>query len=114
MNVADLDELMNLGGVVGAVTFGNFGELLDDRGEMTDGVARLVAYIATANTWMVSLQAEQLDRLSSMQWSPCIGYVYRGPIYSLVVGGNQAVMVESSRANYDQLFNILGVTSGEA
>ncbi len=111
--MADLDVLTQIDGVVGAVTFGNFGELLEDRGEMTNGVARLVAYIATANTWMVSLQAEQLDRLSSMQWSPCLGYVYRGPIYSLVVGGNQAVMVETSRANYGQLFNLLGVTGQE-
>lgn len=106
--MARLDDLMQKPGVIAALTFDTFGNVVDSRGQYTSEMLKGLSFLAAANNWMLTLQGDSLGQLTSLQMTPCLGWVYRGALYSIIIGGNQAVIVATEKADYARLFEEMG------
>lgn len=46
-------------------------------------------------------------QLSQMQWVPQQGWAYSGGDWTVAIGGNRGVFVETARTDFNQLFQVL-------
>ncbi|MDO8587827.1 MAG: DUF2173 family protein [Armatimonadota bacterium] len=104
-----LDELVNLEGVVLACEFTADGKCVDfkARGDVTRELAdKSSEYIATV-TMLFNTLAGSFTELSKMNWIPQRGWLYSGGDWTVVVGGSQAVLAETAKADISRLFDLL-------
>jgi roadblock/LC7 domain-containing protein len=102
-----LDQLMNVGGVVAAGQFTDDGKLIDVRGQLTPEIAQVAAQFCGTVNMMFKTLSGAFQQISSMQWTPAQGWAFSGGNYSICIGGNKGVIVESSKANFNELFKAL-------
>jgi roadblock/LC7 domain-containing protein len=109
--MATLEELLNIEGVVAAGEFDPDGSLVDFRAsmDMSPEMAQMTAQFCATVTMMFNTLAGSYTRLSDMQWVPQQGWAYSGGDWTVAVGGGgyKGVFVETARADFNKLFEVL-------
>lgn len=106
--MANLKRLMGLSGAVAAYELTPGGELVSYKGDVSEEIAGLVARMCAANTLMGTTQAETFTRISGMKWTPFHGWAVAAGDYSVCVMGHIGVFVETAKADFNNIFKILG------
>jgi roadblock/LC7 domain-containing protein len=106
--MANLDRVMGLKGAVAAGEFTPGGDLVTYKGELTEDIAKMVARMCAANTLMGTTQAESFTRISGMKWTPFHGWAVAAGDYSVCVMGHIGIFVETARADFNDIFKVLG------
>ena len=107
--MATLDDLIKIDGVVAAGEFTVDGKVVgfkantDMSGEMAEQAAQFCATV----TMMFNTLASSFSKLSQMNWVPQQGWAYSGGDMTVAVGGNKGVFIETSKADFNQLFQVL-------
>ena len=111
--MADLDTLMKLDGAMAAFEFNDRGELqasrIADGGEITADVLDLVAHVCVANEAIAAMQARGWEKVTGMQgFYPVQGLSLVGFDWTVVMHGNQGVILPNSKADFDNAYQALG------
>ena len=106
--MANLDRLMGLGGAVAAGEFSPGGDLVAYKGDIPEDIAKLIARMCAANTFMGTSQAESFTHMSGMKWTPFHGWAVAAGDFSVCVMGHIGVFVETSKADFNDIFKTLG------
>ena len=106
--MAKLDRLMGLGGAVAAGEFSPGGDLVAYKGDLPEDIAKLIARMCAANTLMGTSQAESFTHMSGMKWTPFHGWAVAAGDFSVCVMGHNGVFVETSKADFNDIFKTLG------
>jgi roadblock/LC7 domain-containing protein len=111
-HMATLQELLDLEGVVAAGEFNLDGSLLDFEAkmDMSEEMAQMTAQYCAAVSIMFNTLASSFTQLSGMNWVPQHGWVYSGGEWTACIGdgGKRGVFVETSKADFNRLFEALG------
>ena len=107
--MATLDELLRLDGVVAAGEFAADGKLVDYKAtmDMSPELAAMSAQFCATVTMLFDTLAGAFSQLSRMNWTPQQGWAYSGGDYTVAIGGNKGVFVETAKADFNQLFRAL-------
>jgi roadblock/LC7 domain-containing protein len=107
--VATLDEMLQINGVVAAGEFSPDGRLVDFKAkmEMSPELAALTAQFCATVTMMFNTLAGAYTQLSSMKWVPQQDWAYSGGDWTVAVGGTRGVFVETAKADFNKLFQVL-------
>ena len=68
---------------------------------------RLDGLWASAVTMMFDTLAGSFAQLSGMNWVPQQGWAYAGGEWTVCIGGNRGVFVETAKADFNRLFEAL-------
>ena len=105
--MATLDGLMQIKGVVAAGQFSDDGKLIEARGQLKPEVAQAAAQFCATVSMLFKTMSGSFQQMSGMQWTPAQGWAFAGGNYSVCVGGNNGVFVETAKADYNALFRAL-------
>ena len=107
--MATLDELLKIDGVVAAGEFTADGKLVDHKSkmDMSPEMAAMTAQYCATVTMMFNTLAGAYSQLSKMNWVLQQGWAYSGGEWTVAVGGNRGVFVETAKADFNQLFQAL-------
>ncbi len=107
--MATLEDLLKLKGVIAAGEFTTDGKLVDFRTkmEMSSEMAAMTAQFCATVTMMFNTLAGAYSRLSKMNWLPQHGWMYAGGDYTVAIGGNRGVFVETAKADFNELYSAL-------
>jgi len=107
--MAKLDELLKINGVVAAGEFTSDGKLVDYKSKMnmTPEMAAMTAQFCATVTMMFNTLAGAFSQLSKMKWVPQQGWAYSGGEWTVAIGGNKGVFVETAKADFNKLFEAL-------
>jgi roadblock/LC7 domain-containing protein len=107
--MATLDELLSIDGVVAAGEFSADGKLVDYKAkmEMSPEMAAMTAQFCATVTMMFNTLAGAFSQLSQMNWVPQQGWAYSGGDWTVAVGGNKGVFIETAKADFNKLFEVL-------
>ena len=105
--MATLDELMRAKGVIAAGEFTDDGRLVTYKGNLPKDQAEMTAQFCGTVNMMFKTLSGAYEKLTGMRWTPVQGWAFSGGDYSVCVGGNKGVFVETSKADYNQLFESL-------
>jgi roadblock/LC7 domain-containing protein len=110
--MATLQELLDLEGVVVAGEFDLDGSLLDYEAkmDMSEEMAQMTAQYCAAVSIMFNTLASSFTERSGMNWVPQHGWAYSGGEWTACIGdgGKRGVFVETSKADFNRLFEALG------
>ena len=106
---ATLDDLLKLNGVVAAGEFTPDGKLVDYKAkmDMSPELAAMTAQFCATVTMTFNTLAGAFTQLSQMKWVPQQGWAYSGGDWTVAIGGNKGVFVETVKADFNQLFQAL-------
>jgi roadblock/LC7 domain-containing protein len=107
--MATLDDLLKMPGVMAAGDFSADGTLVGYKAkmEMSPELAATTAQFCATVTMMFNTLAGAFTHLSKMNWVPQKGWAYSGGDWTVAVGGNRGVFVETARADFNKLFETL-------
>ena len=107
--MATLDELIKIEGVVAAGEFTADGKLVDYRSnrDMPREMAEMAAQFTATVTMLFNTLAGSFSQQSQMNWVPQQGWAYSGGDMTIAVGGNKGVFIETAKADFNQLFQVL-------
>ncbi|MGH7885560.1 MAG: DUF2173 family protein [Thermodesulfobacteriota bacterium] len=107
--MSKLDDLLHIEGVVAAGEFTTDGKLVDFKGtmEMPQEIAHMTAQFCATVTMMFNTLAGAHTKISGMNWLPQQGWAFSGGEWTVAVGGNIGVFVETSKADFNKLFSTL-------
>jgi roadblock/LC7 domain-containing protein len=107
--MANLDELLQIDGVFAAGEFTADGKLLDykSRGEMSNELAQMSAQFCASVSMLFNTLGGAFTQLSGMKWAPQQGWMYAGGDWTVAVGGNRGVFVETAKADFNKLYAAL-------
>jgi len=107
--MATLDELLKINGVVAAGEFTADGKLVNYKAkmDMSPKLAVMTAQFSATVTMMFNTLAGAFAQLSKMKWVPQQGWMYAGGDWTVAIGGNKGVFVETAKADFNQLFQAL-------
>jgi roadblock/LC7 domain-containing protein len=110
--MATLQELLDLEGVVVAGEFDFEGRMLDYEAkmDMSEEMAQTAAQFCAAVSVMLNTMASSFADRSGMNWVPQHGWAYSGGEWTACIrdGGRRGVFVETSKADFNRLFEALG------
>ena len=111
--MANLDSLMELDGALAAFEFNDRGELLSsriaDNNAITTDVLDLVAHVCVANSAIADMQARGWEKVTGMQgFYPVQGLSLVGFDRTIVMQGNQGVILPNGKADFDKAYAALG------
>jgi roadblock/LC7 domain-containing protein len=75
--------------------------------EMSPELAATRAQFCATVTMMFNALAGAFTQSSKMNWVPQKGWAYSGGDWTVAVGGNRGVFVETARADFTKLFETL-------
>jgi roadblock/LC7 domain-containing protein len=109
--MATLEELLDIEGVVAAGEFDPDGSLVDFRAsmDMSPEMGQMTAQFCATVTMMFNTLASSYTQLSGMRWVPQQGWAYSGGDWTVAIGGGgyKGVFVETARADFNRLFEVL-------
>lgn len=110
--MAELDQLMQLPGVIAAFTFSDRGELKDHRiangGSLDEKVLDLLSHVCVANTSIATMQARGWETITEMSgFYPIDGFTLVGVDWSAVVNGTTGVVLKNDAADYQATYDAL-------
>ncbi len=104
-----LDRLIEMNGVIAAGQFSEDGKVIRKVGDIQDGVMEEIAGWCASQNKTASQLVDFLDDNSDYNWRPLNGWAIWGGKYVIAVVGNTGVIVESTRADFNQLIvDLLG------
>lgn len=111
--MADLDTLMKLDDALAAFEFNDRGELqssrIADNRAITADVLDLVAHVCVANEAIAAMQARGWEKMTGMQgFYPVQGLSLVGFDWTIIVQGNQGVILPNNKADFDGAYAALG------
>ena len=106
--MANLDKLIGLNGAVAAIEFTPGGDLITYKGELSEDIAKMIAKTCAANSLMGTIQAESITRFNKSAWMPFHGWAFAAGDYSVCVMGHIGVFVETAKADFNDIFRVLG------
>jgi roadblock/LC7 domain-containing protein len=113
--MATLQELLDLEGVVVAGEFDFEGRMLDYEAkmDMPEEMAQMAAQFCAAVSVMLNTMASSFADRSGMNWVPQRGWTYSGGEWTACIGdgGRRGVFVETSRADFNELFEASSVVA---
>ena len=85
------------------------GKLVDYKAkmEMSPEMAAMTAQFCATVTMMFTTLAGAFSQLSRMNWVPQHGWAYSGGEWTVAVGGNKGVFIETVKADFNKLFEVL-------
>jgi roadblock/LC7 domain-containing protein len=104
-----LDDLLKIDGVVAAGEFAADGKVVDYKAkmDMSPEMAAMTAQFCATVTMMFNTLAGAFAQLSQMNWVPQQGWMYAGGDWTVAIGGNRGVFIETAKADFNQLFRVL-------
>ncbi len=107
--MATLDELLQIDGVAAAGEFGLDGKLVDFRSNMgmSPELGAMSAQFCGSVTSLFNTLGGAFTQLSQMPWTPQNGWMYSGGDWTVAVGGTRGVFVETKKADFNRLFEVL-------
>ena len=107
--MAILEELLKINGVVAAGEFTADGKMVNYKAkmDMSPEMAAMTAQFCATVTMMFNTLAGSFAQLSKMKWVPQQGWMYAGGEWTVAVGGNRGVFIETAKADFSQLFQVL-------
>ena len=107
--MATLDDLIKIDGVVAAGEFSADGKVVDYKAnmDMPPEMAEMSAQFCATVTMLFNTLAGSFSKLSQTNWVPQQGWAYSGGDMTIAVGGNKGVFIETSKADFNQLFQVL-------
>jgi roadblock/LC7 domain-containing protein len=107
--MASLDDLLKIDGVAAAGEFAADGKLVDYKAnmDMSQEMAAMSAQFCATVTMLFNTLAGVFAQLSQMKWVPQQGWMYAGGDWTVAVGGNRGVFVETAKADFNELFRAL-------
>ena len=107
--MASLDDLLDIEGVAAAGKFAADGQLGDykARMDMSEEMAQMTAQFCATVTMMFDTLAGSFTQFSGMNWVPQQGWAYSGGEWTVAIGGNRGVFIETAKADLNQLFEVL-------
>jgi roadblock/LC7 domain-containing protein len=112
-HMSTLQELLDLEGVVVASEFDFEGRMLDYEAkmDMPEEMAQMAAQFCAAVSVMLNTMASSFADRSGMNWVPQRGWTYSGGEWTACIGdgGRRGVFVETSRADFIELFDALDI-----
>jgi roadblock/LC7 domain-containing protein len=107
--MATLDELLKINGVIAAGEFTSDGKLVDfkTKTDMSKDLGALTAQFCATVTMLFNTLAAAHSKLSGMNWLPQQGWMYAGGEWTVAVGGNRGVFIETAKADFNQLYRTL-------
>ena len=109
--MATLDELMQIKGVVAAGEFTPTGELLDFKSSMSmpqDQAGMTAQFCSTVSIMFNTLAKAYSHMYTNTSWLPPKFWAYGGGDMAVCVGGTKGVFVQIAKADFNQLFKVLG------
>jgi roadblock/LC7 domain-containing protein len=106
---ATLEDLLKINGVVAAGEFTVDGKLVAYKAkmDMSPEMAAMTAQFCATVTMLFNTLAGAFAKLSKMNWVPQQGWAYSGGEWTVAIGGNRGVFIETAKADYNQLFQAL-------
>jgi roadblock/LC7 domain-containing protein len=103
------DELLKIEGVVAVGEFRPDGSLVDYKAstDMTPEPAAMSAQFCSSGTQLFNTLAGSFARLSKMSWTPQLRLAYPSSDWTVAVGGNKGVFIETAKADFNHLFSEL-------
>jgi len=104
-----LQDLLAIDGVVASFEFQPDGSLVDYLSsiDMPQSLAKMAGQFTSSVTQMFNTLSEAFSKLSWMEWSPQQIWSYSGGQYTVAVGGNRGVFIQTADANFNTLFATL-------
>jgi roadblock/LC7 domain-containing protein len=107
--MATLQDLLDIDGVIAAGEFSADGRLVNFQAKtnMPPELAAMTAQFCASVTMLFNTLAGAFSQLSHMKWLPQQGWMYAGGDYTVAIGGNRGVFVETAKADFNKLFTAL-------
>lgn len=106
--MSQLNRLMSLDGMLGAVRFLDDGSVDEIVGAIDPAYADLAADLCFANSRIAQQQADLLVAFTGLGgWSPPRGWAMAGPNLSVCGMGSVACFVSNREISFNQLFAVL-------
>jgi roadblock/LC7 domain-containing protein len=104
-----LDDLLMIDGVMLAVEFMPDGRLVSYRTNagVSKELAATTAQFCATVTMMFSTLSTAFSELSRMKWLPQHGWIYSGGDWTVAIGNNKGLFIETARADFNQLYESL-------
>ena len=107
--MSTLEELLKIDGVIAAGDFSADGKMASYKAkmDMSSEMASMTAQFCATLTMLFNTLAGSFTQLSKMKFIPQQGWAYCGGDWTVAVGGNRGVFVETSKADFNKLFQVL-------
>ncbi len=104
-----LENLLQIDGVVAAGEFTADGRLVDYKAkmDMSPEMAAMTAQFCATVTMVFDTLTGAYTQLSGMNWAPQHGWMFAGGDWTVAIGGNRGVFIETAKADFNQLFQAL-------
>jgi roadblock/LC7 domain-containing protein len=114
--VATLQELLDIEGIVAAGEFNLDGSLINFEAsmDMSEEMAKMTAQFCATVSMMFNTLAGSFTQLSGMNSVPQQGWAYSGGEWTVAIGGGgtRGVFVETAKADFNRLFEVLAAETG--
>jgi roadblock/LC7 domain-containing protein len=109
IDMTKLEELLKIDGVVAAGEFTTDGKMTSYKTDvdMRPEMASMTAQFCATVTLLFNMLAGSFSLQSKMEWLPQRGWAYCGGDWTVAIGGNIGVFVETSKADFNKLFGVL-------
>ncbi len=98
-----LDRIMEIPGVIAAGQFSPDGKAIRKVGEFTDDVMTSIAKTCADNNSLLESEVKQMSEETGLKCTPLNGWMIWGGKYSIFVVNNTGVIIETKRADFNQL-----------
>ncbi|MDP8206571.1 MAG: DUF2173 family protein [Candidatus Electryonea clarkiae] len=98
-----LDRLMKIPGVVAAGQCDSEGKIIRKVGNIPDAVRDQISKMNAEQTKNFNNTAQILDQLTDLEWTPMTGWMMWSGKYALCVIHNNCLIIETIRADFNQL-----------
>jgi roadblock/LC7 domain-containing protein len=75
--------------------------------DMSQEMAAMTPQFCATVTMMFNTLAGAFSQLSGMKWTPQQGWAYSGGDWTVAIGATRGVFVETARADFNKLFEVL-------
>jgi len=100
---------MKIPGVVAAGQCDSEGKIIRKVGDIPNKVRKQIAKINSEQTKSLGAIAQIFEELTDMEWTPMVGWMMWGGKYALCVVHSNCLIIEASRADFNQLMvDLLG------
>lgn len=98
-----LDRIMKIPGAVAAGQFNSDGNVIRAVGNLPDKIMELIAQWCAESTTNLEEHTQIFGEKSCMEWTPLTGWAVWGGKYTVFVVNNTGVIIETKRADFNQL-----------